>query len=78
MGDGPRNGIAFPNACDPARTRNVTILHLTWDLSAWYAGRSMVALLLLAGLAAWGFYTALGGRALFGLDLLEADAPGKT
>lgn len=38
----------------------------------------MVALLLLAGLAAWGFYTALGGRALFGLDLLEADAPGKT
>jgi len=39
---------------------------LTLDFSAWYAGRSLLALLLFAGLAVYGFHTALAGRPLFG------------
>jgi serine/threonine-protein kinase len=37
---------------------------LTWDLSAWYADRSFLTLGLVTGLALYGFYTSLGGRAL--------------
>jgi serine/threonine-protein kinase len=38
---------------------------LTFDLSSWYAGRSLFVLLGLAGLAAYGFYISLAGRPLF-------------
>jgi hypothetical protein len=44
---------------------------VTLDFSAWYAGRSLLALLLFAGLAVYGFHTALAGRPLFGRALLE-------
>jgi serine/threonine protein kinase len=39
---------------------------LTLDLSAWYATRSVVTLLVLFGLALWGFHLALGGKPAFG------------
>ncbi len=42
------------------------LLHMaiiTWDLRAWYAGPGLVSLTLLALLAAYGAYTAVGGRA---------------
>jgi hypothetical protein len=38
---------------------------LTLDPSRWYFGYSLVVLLLVAALAAWGFRTALAGRPLF-------------
>jgi hypothetical protein len=38
---------------------------LTLDVSRWYFGYSLVVLLLVAALAAWGFRTALAGRPLF-------------
>ena len=44
---------------------------VTLDFSAWYAGRSLLALLLFAGIAVYGFHTALAGRPLFGRALLE-------
>jgi hypothetical protein len=45
------------------------ILHLphTLDWSAWYAGATMVPLILLALLAIYGFRTSLGGRRLIQL-----------
>jgi hypothetical protein len=39
----------------------------TLDLSAWYAGNTAVPLLLLAGLAVYGFRTSLAGRKLIQL-----------
>jgi hypothetical protein len=44
---------------------------LTSDLSAWYAGRSLFILLIFAGLAVYGFHTALGGKPVFGAATLE-------
>jgi hypothetical protein len=44
---------------------------LTLDLSAWYADRSLIAMLAVGGLALYGFYTAVGGKPLFGAALLE-------
>jgi len=46
----------------------------TTDLSAWYAGRTIVALLILGGLACYGFWISLAGRPLFARDLLEEPA----
>lgn len=42
----------------------------TTDLSSWYAGRSMMVLLILAGTAIYGFYISLAGRPLLQRDLL--------
>ncbi len=46
-------------------------LPITLDFSAWYAGRWLIVLLLLTGLAIYGFRTALAGRPLFGRALVE-------
>jgi hypothetical protein len=44
---------------------------LTTQGSAWYAGISLTAILLMAALAFYGFYTSLGGRLVFGGAVLE-------
>ncbi len=43
----------------------------TPDLSAWYAGRALLALGFLAALAVYGFVVSLGGKPAFGEGLLE-------
>jgi hypothetical protein len=51
------------------------ILHqvpLTTDLSAWYAGNSLMVLVLTAAMAVWAFYISLAGRRLFKDTLLES------
>jgi Protein kinase domain len=45
----------------------VTTLPLTLDADAWYFGRSLVALLVITGMAGYGFLTALGGQPAFGV-----------
>jgi serine/threonine-protein kinase len=45
---------------------------LTRDLSAWYAGVSLVVVLIVVVLAGFGFYASLGGRPLLREELLEA------
>ena len=42
---------------------------ITADLSAWYSGSGLFALALVAGLSAYAFHTALGGRAIFKDDV---------
>jgi len=44
---------------------------LTADPSAWYAGRSLTVVLVLAALAGYGFYISLAGRPLVGDRLLK-------
>jgi hypothetical protein len=44
---------------------------LTADASSWYAGRSLFALLVMAGIAVYAFYISLAGRQLFKGDALE-------
>jgi serine/threonine-protein kinase len=44
---------------------------LTLDLTAWYAPRGWPVVLVIAGLAAYGFRTALAGKPMFGGSLLE-------
>jgi hypothetical protein len=44
---------------------------LTLDFSHWYAGNSLAALLVIFALAAFGFYTSLAGRPLFGASSLD-------
>ena len=44
---------------------------LTTHGSAWYAGISLTAILLMAAMAFYGFYTSLGGRPVFGGAVLE-------
>jgi hypothetical protein len=44
---------------------------LTTQGSAWYSGISLAAILLIAALAFYGFYTSLGGRPVFGGAVLE-------
>jgi hypothetical protein len=39
------------------------------DFSAWYAGMAVIPCLLMAGIAAYGFRTALGGRKLLKEEL---------
>jgi hypothetical protein len=46
-------------------------LPLTTQGSAWYAGISLTAILLMAAMAFYGFYTSLGGRPIFGGAALE-------
>lgn len=47
------------------------VFPVTWELSRWYAGAGVSALLVVAGLAAFGFSTALAGRSAFGTAALE-------
>lgn len=51
--------------------QHYTEFPLTSDFSAWYAGTVLVPLLILAGLAVYGFRTALAGRPAFGALKLE-------
>jgi len=44
---------------------------LTTQGSAWYAGISLVGILLMAALTFYGFYTSLGSRPVFGSAVLE-------
>ena len=44
---------------------------LTLDLSAWYASRGLPTLVVILGLALYGFHTALAGKSLLGQSLLE-------
>ena len=44
---------------------------LTTHGSAWYSGISLAAILLMAALVFYGFYTSLGGRPVFGGAVLE-------
>jgi serine/threonine-protein kinase len=46
-------------------------LPLTSDFSAWYAGSTWFALVILVGMALWSFRITLAGRPLFGEDFLE-------
>jgi hypothetical protein len=41
---------------------------LTLDFSTWYAGNSMIVLLVPAALAIFGFWTSLAGRSVFADD----------
>lgn len=44
---------------------------ITIDMSAWYAGRSLIALAMLGAIGVYGFHTALAGRPLFGKMTLD-------
>jgi hypothetical protein len=44
---------------------------ITLDFSNWYATRSLCVLLSFVVIAAWGFYTSLGGQRLWKEDLFE-------
>jgi hypothetical protein len=44
---------------------------MTTDLSAWYAAATLFPFLVIAGLAIWGFHTALAGRPLLKNELFE-------
>jgi hypothetical protein len=46
---------------------------LTLDLSAWYASRAIVTLLVLLALAAWGFHVSLGGKPAFGTAMMDEE-----
>jgi serine/threonine-protein kinase len=46
-------------------------LAVTPDLSAWYAGATLIVAATLVGIAAYGFYTSLGGQPIFRGDLLD-------
>jgi serine/threonine-protein kinase len=49
----------------------LTNFPLTIQASAWYAGISLVGILLMAAIAFYGFYSSLGGRPVFGGAVLE-------
>ena len=42
-----------------------------WAFDSWFAGTALFALLPLVALAAYGFYTSLGGRALFRVPVFQ-------
>ena len=46
---------------------------LTLDASAWYAGRTLIGLGLLAGVLVYAFHVALAGKSWIGSSLLERD-----
>jgi hypothetical protein len=46
-------------------------LPLTTQGSSWYAGISLTAILLMAAMTFYGFYTSLAGRPAFGATVLE-------
>jgi hypothetical protein len=45
---------------------------LTTDFSTWYAGRSLLAILVFAALAVYGFWISLAGRPLFKDEILDS------
>jgi hypothetical protein len=45
---------------------------LTTDFSAWYAGRSLLAVLVFAALAIYAFWISLAGRPLFKDEILNS------
>ncbi|MEO8358941.1 MAG: serine/threonine-protein kinase [Vicinamibacteria bacterium] len=47
-------------------------LPIALDFRTWYAGSALTSLGLLIGLTLLGFYASLGGKPLFGVDLLKA------
>jgi hypothetical protein len=47
-------------------SRLMTTLPLTLDIDAWYFGRSLCVLIVMAGLAVYAFLVSLGGRPAFG------------
>ncbi len=49
----------------------LTSFPITTQLSAWYSGIGIAGVMLLLGLAGYGFYTSLGGQPLFQSKLLE-------
>jgi hypothetical protein len=51
----------------------LTRFPLTTEWSAWYAGISLVGILLIAALALYGFYTSLAGRPVFGGAVLDEE-----
>ncbi len=55
------------------QTYNFTLLNfpLTSNFRTWYAGATIFAILMTVGLACYGFYAALSGRAAFRRSLLE-------
>ena len=55
---------------------SIFLLHTT-NLSAWYAGRTLLVPLLLAALAAYAFYVSLGGRSLLSDEFLKAETTGR-
>jgi serine/threonine-protein kinase len=44
---------------------------MSLDFSRWYAGNCLAALVVILGLAAYGFYNSLGGRPIFGASSLD-------
>ena len=44
---------------------------MTSDAGAWYAGATIVPLVVMVGLAAYGFYHSLAGRPLVSADLFR-------
>jgi hypothetical protein len=47
------------------------VLPLTSDFSPWYAGTSLVYVLIALGSGGWGFWTALAGQPAFGGEWLK-------
>jgi tRNA A-37 threonylcarbamoyl transferase component Bud32 len=56
-------------ACGIFTTDMLANVPFSADLSAWYMGTSIFALLSVVALAIWGFYTSLGGEPLWKPDL---------
>jgi hypothetical protein len=53
-------------------TANVILdFPMSLDFSRWYSGSCLAALLVILGLAAYGFYSSLGGRPIFGDSALH-------
>jgi hypothetical protein len=53
----------------------LSVLPLSLDFSSWHSGPTILYLLLMVGLAVYGFRTSLAGRSLLGDQLAEAQAP---
>jgi serine/threonine-protein kinase len=56
----------LPFAISGLVVATLAVGHLTFDTTAWYAGNTLVVLLIVGGLALYGFRTSLGGRPAFG------------
>jgi serine/threonine-protein kinase len=61
--------LGLASACYVSQVLNFA--PLTLDFSAWYAQRSLLALLAVGALSVWAFRTSLGGKPLFGSALID-------
>ena len=61
----------FPFVVGSCVAASLVLFPITSDFSAWYGGMAIFALLAVAALAGYAFYTALGGRPLFKAGFLE-------